>query len=355
MIIIDYDISRGEITEVSMPIDFVITWVDGNDKEWQKKKQEALGVVNQRKTDSRPRRYRDWNNLVYLFRGIANYAPWVNHVFIVTPGQCPSWINIDNPKISIINQDDLFDDKTVLPTFNNCAVELLLHKIPGLSEQFVYLNDDMFFLKKTMPKDFFKNGLPCVTAAFCPALAEYSEDGKGVYGIVTMNTRIVAKHFKKKDIIKYNWKKYFDPRNGREIIKTICCLPFSALTSFNDMHTAYSFLKSTFIEVWEAEGEELNESCKERFRGEFSLCHYAMRYWQMAKGTFAVRRRSFSRFFDIHKKGDEKPVIKSILKGTPNMVCINDNIDDDEEFDEIVSEINEAFKKKFPQKCEFEK
>ena len=235
---------------MSDKIDFVISWVDGNDPEWREKKNKALGITDERKVDARNRRFRDWDNLIYLFRGISKYTPWVNHIYLVTPGQCPKWLNTNNPKITVVNQDDLFEDKSVLPTFNNCAVELMLHKIPGLSEQFVYMNDDMFILAPTPETDFFRNGLPCATISFSPALASFSEEGKGIYGIVTANTKIVAKHFKKREVLKANWKKYFDPRNGREIIKTLCCLPFGALVGFGDnMHIAYSFLKSTYEEV----------------------------------------------------------------------------------------------------------
>lgn len=338
---------------MSNPIDFVITWVDGNDPKWKKKKDEALGRVNTSNIDARKRRSRDWNNLQYFFRGVAKYAPWVNHIYIVTPGQCPLWLDTNHPKISIINQDDLFEDKSILPTFNNCAIELLFHKIPGLSEQFVYFNDDMFILNDTKETDFFKDGLPCVTAALSPILPHYSEDGKGTYGNDVMNFRIVAKHFNKKDVIKKNWKKYFDLRNGREIIKTILCIPYTALPGFNDMHIAYSYLKSTYDKVWEIEGHELSLSCKERFRGDFSLYHNVMRYWQMADGKFSIRRRSFSKMFDIQKKGEEEAVIRCINNGKPVLICINDNVCD-EDFDYIVDRVNNAFEKKFFEKCEFE-
>ena len=337
------------------PIDFVITWVDGNDKKWLQKKIEYSTQKYTEKTDTRKRRFRDWNNLRFLFRGISECTPWVNHVYLVTPGQTPDWLNTDYHKITVINQDDMFEDKSLLPTFNNCAVELLFHKIPGLSEQFVYINDDMFLLKKTPPTDFFKNGFPCATIAFSPTLANFTDDGKGVYGIDTMNTRIVGKHFKKNEIIKKNWRKYFDPRNGREIIKTICCMPFFALAGFNEMHTAYSYLKSTYYEVWNAEPVELAESCKTKFRGEFSINHHAMRYWQMAKGTISIRRRSFSKMFDVYRCGDERGAINCILKGRPNMICINDNVENDADFDKIVRRVNRAFKKRFPDKCEFER
>lgn len=339
---------------MSDPIDFVITWVDGNDPEWLKKKNEALGRVDISIIDARKRRTRDWNTLPYFFRGIAKYASWVNHIYIVTPGQCPSWLNTEHPKITIINQDDLFEDKSVLPTFNNCAIELLFHKIPGLSEQFVYFNDDMFILNETKETDFFKGGLPCITAAISPILPHYSEDGKGTYGIDVSNFSIVARHFKKNQVIKNNWKKYYDPRNGREIIKTLCCMPFSALPGFNEMHIAYSYLKSTYHEVWRAEPGDLSKTCGQRFRGDYCFNHHAMRYWQMAKGTFSVRKRNFSKMFEISKKGEEEEAVKCIERGKPSMICINDDVVDDDDFVYIVNGVKAAFKKRFPQKCEFE-
>ena len=341
-------------TDTHDRIDVVITWVNGGDSDWLKKKNEYMGLADQSSVDARSRRFRDWDNLVYLFRGISKYTPWVNHVYLVTPNQCPEWLNQDCEKVTLINQDDLFEDKSVLPTFNNCSIELLLHKIPGLSEQFVYLNDDMFILRKTSATDFFRDGLPCITAAFAPPVAEFTEDFKGVYGINVMNTRLVGRHFKKKDVFRKNWRKYLDPRNGREIIKTLCCLPFYGLVGFNEMHTAYSYLKSTFEEVWEVEGDQLREVSNSKFRGEFSVNHHAMRYWQMAKGDIAIRRRSFSKMFDLHHFREVRPVLDAINKGRPNMICINDNVEDEADFEPICTAIKGAFQNRLPEKCEYE-
>ncbi len=335
-------------------IDFVVSWVDGSDPAWVSEKNKYLGRENTNSIDVRNCRFRDWDNLKYLFRGIEKYASWVNHIYVITPNQVPRWLDRNNPKVTVINQDDLFEDKSLLPTFNNCAVELLLHRIPGLAEQFVYFNDDMFILSKTVPSDFFKNGLPRNTIAFCPAMAKFSAEGKGIFGIVAANTRIVGLHFKKDEILKKNWKKYFDLRNGREIIKTLCCLPFSGLTGFNDMHCAYSYLKSTYEEVWEEEPDALNAALRERFRGEYSLNHYVMRYWQMAKGTVSIRNRNFSKMFEIHKLGDEKKAVECIIAGNPKMICINDDIDDDFESERIIHSINSAFQQAFPKKSSFE-
>lgn len=335
----------------SKKIDFVISWVDGNNEEWQdlrkQYKKEETG------SDARKRRYRDWNNLHFLFRGIEKYANWVNHIYLVTPGHYPNWLNKNNDKITVIDQNTIVD-KEYIPTFNNCAVELFIYKIPNLSEQFVYLNDDMFILKKIYPEDFFRDELPCDTVGLCPTQAIYSEDGKGVYGIAVMNTRLVAKHFDKKSILKNSRRKLFDIRNGSEIIKTICMLPFDGITGFSDVHTAYSFLRSTYEEVWSKAEDDLRDTCTYRFRGEFNVAHWCMRYWQICTGKFAVRSRKFSRFYDLHKAGDESIVEKCIRKHKRKMICINDNVDCEEDFPKMCTRINSAFNDIFPEKSSFE-
>ena len=51
--------------------------------------------------------------------------------------------------------------KEFLPTFNSCTIELFLHKIPDLSEHFIYVNDDMSLLHHANKSLFFDiDGLP---------------------------------------------------------------------------------------------------------------------------------------------------------------------------------------------------
>ena len=82
-----------------MKIDFVIAWVDGNDEKWLLEKSKYSLV---KENDQSKIRYRDWENLKYLFRGIEKYAPWVNNVFFITYGHLPSWLNVNNDKLKIL-------------------------------------------------------------------------------------------------------------------------------------------------------------------------------------------------------------------------------------------------------------
>ncbi|MBR6159158.1 MAG: Stealth CR1 domain-containing protein, partial [Lachnospiraceae bacterium] len=126
-----------------MKIDFVITWVDGNDPEWRKEKEKYSGKTT---GDDREKRYRDWELLRYWFRGVENCAPWVNKIHFVTCGHLPDWLDTGHPKLNIVNHKDYIPEQ-YLPTFSCRPIELNLHRIPGLSDDFVYFNDDMFLLR----------------------------------------------------------------------------------------------------------------------------------------------------------------------------------------------------------------
>lgn len=125
-------------------IDFVLPWVDGSDSAWIKQRNEYLGIKNDQTQDSR---FRDWENLQYWFRGVEKFAPWVNHIYFVTWGHIPSWLNTDHPKLTVVKHED-YIPKQYLPTFSSHPIELNMHRIRGLSEQFVYFNDDTFIINK---------------------------------------------------------------------------------------------------------------------------------------------------------------------------------------------------------------
>ncbi|NXW04145.1 GNPTA phosphotransferase, partial [Fregetta grallaria] len=63
-----------------------------------------LSSVSQSKQDEdiSASRFEDNEELRYSLRSIERHAPWVRHIFIVTNGQIPSWLNLDNPRITIV-------------------------------------------------------------------------------------------------------------------------------------------------------------------------------------------------------------------------------------------------------------
>ena len=103
-------------------------------------------------------RFIDNEELRYSLRSVEMYAPWVRHIWIVTNGQVPAWLNLSNPHVSIVTHADIFRNASHLPSFSSPAIEANLHRIPGLASRFVYLNDDVMFAKPVFPDDFVTHG-----------------------------------------------------------------------------------------------------------------------------------------------------------------------------------------------------
>ncbi|XP_034634739.1 N-acetylglucosamine-1-phosphotransferase subunits alpha/beta isoform X1 [Trachemys scripta elegans] len=118
-----------------------------------------LSAISQSKQDEdiSASRFEDNEELRYSLRSIERHAPWVRHIFIITNGQIPSWLNLDNPRITIVTHQDIFQNLSHLPTFSSPAIESHIHRIAGLSQKFIYLNDDVMFGKDVWPDDFYSH------------------------------------------------------------------------------------------------------------------------------------------------------------------------------------------------------
>jgi hypothetical protein len=157
-------LSRADtrLDKIHFPIDVVFTWVDGDDSDWNERRRirsEQLGHHLDKEANSQTR-YKNRDELRYSLRSLYYFAPWVRNVFLVTDNQIPSWYDVDSGMLKIISHRDLFPDARSLPTFNSHAIESVLHRIPGLSEHFVYMNDDVFFSSVIHAEAFFEvNGI----------------------------------------------------------------------------------------------------------------------------------------------------------------------------------------------------
>ena len=148
---------------MKFPIDLVYMWVDGNDPVWQQKKQQYNPAITAETVQTAGEaRWRDNDELLYSLRSVEKNAPWINHIYIITDGQCPKWLDTSNPKISIVDHKQIMPAEA-LPTFNSQAIESSIYRIPGLSERFIMCNDDTMFVQPTTPATFFNaDGSPIV-------------------------------------------------------------------------------------------------------------------------------------------------------------------------------------------------
>lgn len=146
----------------NFPIDMIYLWCDGSDPSFQKRKRKYLNEgeeVNNLSTGDI--RFFDNGELMYSLRSLEINAPWINHVYIVTDRQIPSWLNTSYSKVSIVDHSSIMPSQNI-PCFNSSVIERYIAFIPGLSEYFLYGNDDTFFGEYVTPSFFFLGNKPIV-------------------------------------------------------------------------------------------------------------------------------------------------------------------------------------------------
>lgn len=298
------------------PIDFVITWVDGSDPKWLKEKSIYTGTDSIKDAC----RYRDWDLLRYWFRGVEKFAPWVNKIHFVTWGHLPSWLNTEHPKLNIVNHLDFIPHK-YLPTFNSHTIELNLHRIAGLSDKFVYFNDDMFLTNYVEEADFFVGDYARDT--ICLECLQF--DSYSMAFIDANNIALINDVYKKKSWVKGNIFSLLNPVIGfNKIIKNILLLPFPYFTGFFNHHLPGSFFIKSYDIAWHLYGEKLDETCMCKIRTKNNVNQWLIKDLQIMEGL--VKTRSINLGCRVNIREDNfQHCANDVLKQKFKMMCINDN------------------------------
>ena len=136
------------------PIDAIYTWVNGSDAAYM----QLMQSYRQNVSDTKPpnpkiNRFADNDELRFSVRSLYKYAPWVRNIYLLTNGQIPWWLDIHHPRIKVVTHAQIFRDKSHLPTFSSAAIDANMHYIEGLSEHYLYLNDDFLIGKPIVPED----------------------------------------------------------------------------------------------------------------------------------------------------------------------------------------------------------
>lgn len=330
----------------SMDIDFVITWVDMNDPKWQAEFRKYSGNGNNIKNGVSEARFRDYGFLKYWFRGVEKFAPWVRKIHFVTSGQCPEWLDVSNPKINLVSHKDYIPEQ-FLPTFNSVVIEYYLHKIPGLSEHFVYFNDDFYIIDKIGAERFFKNGLPCDIAAF-----KYNPSWSQWYKTLQNSIGIINRYFDKKEIMVRDHDKWFDRSYGSKARWNYILKPYNKFIPLRTPHNAQPYLKSTFEEVWSVVEKELTEASRNKFRSFTDYTPELFRTWQICKGNFEpYNTYSDTKMFPLMIK--PKQAVKAIYNQSYKLICLNDNVHI-RNYSQVMENLQKAFDTILPEKSTFE-
>lgn len=316
-------------------IDLVYLWVDGDDPQWLCAKEKALSESG-REWDRQAvakGRFVQCDELRYSLRSVERYMPWVGNIFIVTADQKPAWLNVDHPKIHLVSHREIMEPEW-LPTFNSSAIEMCIARIKGLSECFIFANDDMYLLRGVEPSFFYNDrGLP---------IARFS------------------RHISSKKSLYLN-----KVCRCQRLVEERC----GVLYLHTPHHNMDSYLRSDVEACLEAFAEEAAATRSHRFRTEEEFHRSAWLYWAMANGRAeerivshygAARSRAEelicrlkgrycveSREFGVHRGGLER----RIRRYNPVLLCLNDT---ERTSDEQRREMKALLEKMFPEKSGFE-
>lgn len=233
-------------------MDAVFTWVDGNDPILKAKRQKYLTSLKEDTFEdvAGSARYVQSNEICFALASIIRFAPYIDRVFIITDGQRPhldAFLRLNFPEsrieIRIIDHQEIFTDglERFLPVFNSLSIEAMIYRIPGLSEEFVYLNDDVFFASPSKREDLFKDGkVVChsgrMSVLLCRILRALRRERNGhkrlTYKDTLLNSALMV---------------------GRR-------------TFFHLQHKPHPMLKSVLRDFFEAHPEELVRNARHRFR-----------------------------------------------------------------------------------------
>lgn len=327
-------------------IDFVVTYLDSRDKEWQADRAKYSGKSLD-ETLNDESRFRNMDNFHYWFRAVEKYAPWVNKIHLVTYGHVPDWLNVEHPKINIVNHKDFIEDK-YLPTFNSNVIELNMDRIDGISEKFVNFNDDSFLNNEVQPNDFFNKGLPVLQAMHTPILPSES------FNVVLFNNILALNNINCSKKSLFQWKN-FSIKNGIfAVAANLLMLPIllymKKFVGYRPDHLAQPFTKTIYKEVKNMASESINQAYSSKFRSKESISIWFILDYIRATGQFHPHNSfKFGGLFPMGKNTDYQQILNSKKK----IVCFNDGIDIDFELEK--DRLNEALEKKYFKKSEFEK
>lgn len=308
---------------VNFPIDLVYLWVDGNDPAWQASRKAVSDSSRPGKDAAGAWLFRDRNELMYSIRSVELYAPWVNKIHLLTADQVPPWLDTGSDQIEVHSHRQVFSDPDALPTFNSHAIGSQVHRIPGLSEHYLIMNDDVFFAAPVEPEHFFTaSGLARIRRSKSHApLAPRGE----------MNTIENAR------------------LNSAELIRD----KFGVLPTQLFAHTPVAQLRSYASALEEEFSAEYASTARSRFR---RATDFETNSWLQLNALEQDGRAtdSYLRYAYLYLSGlGARDKLEGVLNsGRVQVVCLNDGPDDGEV--DYSDELARVLRSAFPEPSKFE-
>ncbi|MDN4171424.1 stealth conserved region 3 domain-containing protein [Nocardioides sp. SOB77] len=280
------------------PVDVVYTWVDGDDPTWNDARAARLaqvtGTAATREASGRAR-FVHRDELRHSMRSVHLFAPWVRNIHLVTAGQRPEWL-ADHPQVTVVDHREILP-ADALPTFSSHAIETGLHRIPGLSEQWVYLNDDVFLGRPVRPEQLFTPAGQ--NAVFLSATTVGPDDAPGAPAY-----------------LRAAW-------NNRRLLRDA----FGVTTTSTLAHTPHPHRVSVLTEIAERFAGDVDRTARAPFRSEtdVSLLSSLAQHYGLATGTAYVGTAEHA-FVNV-SNSDVEWQLQRLLDREQDFFCLGDHHD----------------------------
>lgn len=313
------------------PVDFVFTWVDGEDPNHLNAKAAKLQQVSavapaNKRNASKPTRHHSssheacrWRNTGEIYEAVASvltYAPWCRRIFIVCGLDQDPHIPKETDtqgKIRVVQHATIFPENfSALPVFNSHAIEANIHNIPDLSERFVYMCDDMF-LGAPVDKTFFfdaRSGLPRIFLgmAYTPDNVRLQSRGLGRYP---------------------GW--YAARMNNFALLNQT----FGSKVRYDRLHQAHAMCRTNALDAWSHRNfaRLLMKTSQSAFRSDHDLEPLGLFSWFAIENKRGIavhggvsHHQLRSKYIEITCTTNFRQVSSLLRSVRPTMYCLNDTM-----------------------------
>ncbi|GMO14973.1 MAG: hypothetical protein Ta2E_05590 [Mycoplasmoidaceae bacterium] len=302
-------------------IDLVYTWCDGTDPGFQAKKAKAMGTEFTFNGELNGKHHiLQADELMYSLRSIEKNLPWINNIWIIVDEQIPDFLNIDNPKIHIVDMKDIFPSDA-LPNFNTNSIETVMGNIKGLSEYFILASDDMMVNKPLSP-DYF-----------------YTKEKKPIIRVAKMWCGIFDLYSLQSYTANYE--------NNKKVEKT--CI--------QDCHNMTAHVKTDYNDIIENSSYKylFKHTIYSKFRSYYCIQRIFI-YFLLGKQNKVVFKYLGNNVFSTKRHKDQlycESSYKWIVNlFNPNLFCMNAS---KHQKSKEIKKVRKFLNKKFPNKSQFEK
>lgn len=288
---LDRKLVERNFHNVEFEIDAVYLWVDGSDPKWLERK--GAHSENSDSHGTSPSRFTSRNELYFSIATLLRNAPWINRIWLVTDGQTPDLGELAD-KVTIVDHKD-FIPSEYLPTFNSHVITSHLHRIRGLSEHFLYLNDDILFGRPLLPTVWFDSvGRPIV---------RYTR------------TTLPGFSVEQPDVIH---------RARQQTVKLALDAGLRVSTR-SIQHGPHPMRKSVMSQMWKEFGPALEATSRHRFRTDDDVVpEWLHNFVSFSAGDAVIGGRLTYTYIVLNAKSALSKIIDLALRRPPSVICLND-------------------------------